>query len=150
MSSVDEFVRTSILTLPGLFRSRSDVLHHVLCMPGSGYQWRSDGTIALNSAENKLWSKEEALKDVENTVMLSPAGPLRDAVLTVMKDDIEASAEAVEQVDTRMHLRHRIEKFHVQDKENALLHYVPANVTADWRVACNEMKEEAAEAGWVF
>jgi hypothetical protein len=43
-----------------------------------------------------------------------------------------------------------IEHFYPQCVEYALLMNIPANVTDDWKEACDEMKELAEKAGWTF
>ena len=152
MTSVDEFVRRNILTFPSLFPNRTAVLHHALCVIGNGYEWGEDGTVVEDFRfPVSLWNKEEALAELYADLNARYEHQVvREVIGEALLNDIEASAKIVEEVETRTHERAVIEHFYPQCLEYALLMNIPANVTDDWKEACDEMKELAEKAGWTF
>lgn len=148
LTSVDEFVRTAILSYPSLYKSRTDVLHDTLCVPGNGYEWGQDGTIVSTFEEPPVWNKETAIAEMEGVLSSSPDA-FREIFRIDMLADIEDCAEVVEQVDTRMHLRHKVARF-ARQSEFSLLMNTPKNVSPEWQKATQEMRQEAIAAGWEF
>jgi hypothetical protein len=151
MSSVDQFVRTNILTFPTLFPNRTAVLHHALCVIGNGYEWSADGEIVEDFFQPvPLWNKEKALAEIDTEVARYDDSRLRELIAEGMRERINATAAVVEEVETRIHQRAAIERFYPQSTEYAKLMNIPENVTPDWKAACDEMRELAIVAGWVF
>lgn len=154
MSSVDEFVRTSILTFPSMSKNRTEVLHHALCVLGSGYAWGEDGTIVATTDETyPLWSAAADIERIEAYLAENIPSELHEMVRPEMTKNIAEYAKVVAEVDTRMYLRTQVEHFYPQpafSPYSALLMNTPENVTPDWKAACDEMRELAIEAGWVF
>ena len=149
MPSVDKFVRNNILTFPGIFTNRTAVLHHALCVIGNGYKWNKKGQLVEDfSRPVPLWSKETELAELEKDLVRYDE-PLRELFGTEMRKLINETAKIVDEVDTRANERREIEKFYPQS-DYALLMNIPENVTPDWKAACDEMRELAIEAGWVF
>lgn len=148
MNSVDNFVRTNILTFPSIYPNRTAVLHHALCVIGNGYMWSENGEVVSEFPRPvPLWSKELALAEME--AQFKDAA-VREMLTTAIRNSIESIAEVVDEVETRMHEMVAIENIYPQSKEYALLMNIPANVTPEWKEACDEMKVLAQEAGWVF
>ena len=155
MNSVDTLVRQNILNYPGLFRNRTSVLHNVLCVIGNGYKWNENGEVFSESESDRQtpnWTKESELAELE--AWMSKSGPknehLRVLLAESLRKEIEFSEQVVAEVDTRMYERAAIASFYPQCKEYALLMNIPANVTPEWKEACEEMKVLAQKAGWVF
>lgn len=150
MSSVDEFVRTSILTYPSLYTNRTAVLHHALCVIGNGYEWGEDGTVVIDYGEARpFWNKQDELAELETYLEQHFSDEfIRSIVREGMIERIEECVEAVEQVEERIHLRTPIESFYPECKEYALIHNTPENIADDWAEACAEMRELAIAAGW--
>jgi hypothetical protein len=153
MTSVDEFVRTSILTFPSLFPNRTAVLHHALCVVGTGCRWSEDGTM-VNEFEFSLWDKEEKLAEMEETLKNYDNRAIREIMGAALRNEIEHSVKVVEEVGTRIHERDDDATLHYADSRwafiNAPLNNIPANVTDDWKEACEEIKQLAEKAGWKF
>lgn len=151
MSSVDEFVRTSILTFPTIFPNRTAVLHHALCVIGNGYEWSADGEIVEDFFQPvPFWNKDKELAEIDDYLARFDDETLRALIAEDMRKRINDTATVVEEVETRIHQRAVIERFYPQSTEYAKLMNIPANVTPDWKAACDEMRELAREAGWVF
>ena len=150
MTSVDEFVRTSILTFPSFATSRTEVLHHSLCVLGSGYAWCADGTVASTTDETfALWNEANAVEQMETYLEENLPAEVREFVRPAFEKSIVKEAKVVAEVDKRMTLRTQVEHFYPQSAY-ALLMNMPANVTPDWEAACEEMCALAFEAGWKF
>lgn len=150
MSSVDQFVRTSILTFPSISTNRTEVLHHALCVLGSGYAWAEDGTVVSTSDETyPLWTEATAVEYMEAYFAENIPAELQEFVRPAFVENIANEAKVVAEVDTRMNLQTQVEHFYPQTTY-ALLMNMPANVTPDWEAACEEMCELAAKAGWKF
>lgn len=152
MSSVDEFVRTSILTYPSLYKSRTDVLHHALCVIGNGYEWGKDGTVVIDYGEpHPLWNKQDELAELETYLEQHFSTEfIRSVVREGMIKHIDECVEIVEQAEERTHMVTPIESFYPECKEYALIHNTPENITDDWAEACAEMRVLAIAAGWTF
>ena len=150
MSSVDEFVRTNILTFPSFDASRTEVLHHALCVLGSGYAWAPDGTVISTTDEPfALWNEATAVEQMESYLSENLPSELRGIVRPAMEERIVEEAKVVAEVDARMNLQTAVEHFYPQTAY-ALLMNMPANVTSDWEAACAEISELAFQAGWKF
>lgn len=152
MTSVDDFVRTSILTFPSLYPNRTAVLHHALCVIGNGYMWNDKGEVVSDFFRPvPLWDKERELAELDADMKARfEDADLREMVSEGMRKHIEESAKVVEEVETRMREMVAIENIYPQSNEYALLMNIPSNVTPEWKEACDEMKVLAQEAGWVF
>jgi hypothetical protein len=151
MSQVDEFVKDKMLTFPSIFPNRSEVLHHVLCVLGSGYMWSADGTIVPTHDEvYEQWNREKALVKIEKYVTeLSSEDFIQEVVRKAHLERLEEEATVVAEVDERMHLKADVQYFYRQTDLCPLMN-IPANVTPEWAEACEEMKELAVKAGWEF
>lgn len=152
MSSVEELVRTSILTFPTLFTNRTAVLHHALCVIGNGYKWNEKGEVVTDfSRPTSLWNKDAELAELDADLKARIADErIRELISEGMRENINAAAAVVEEIETRVHVRTVLEKIYPQSKDYALLMNIPENVTPDWKAACDEMRELAVAAGWVF
>lgn len=148
MTSVDDFVRTNILTFPSIYPNRTAVLHHALCVIGNGYMWNENGEVVSDFFRPvPLWDKELALAEMEAQFKDEA---VREMFSTAIRNSIESIAKVVEEVDTRMYEMVAIENIYPQSNEYALLMNIPTNVTPEWKEACDEMKVLAEEAGWKF
>lgn len=154
MTTVDEFVRTSILTYPSLYKNRTDVLHNVLCVIGTGYHWGGDGTpvyLGGRDEDRAFWTKEGAMVELENYLSTNfNNDEVREMIRPALMAAMEEEEQVVAEIDARMHQRTEVEHFYSESKEYALLHNIPAHVSADWAEACEEIKALAVEAGWSF
>jgi hypothetical protein len=152
MTSVDNFVRTSILTFPTLFPNRTAVLHHALCVIGNGYEWSKKGEVTEDfSRPVPLWNREAELAELDADLKARFDDEyIREVIGKELRKQIEASAIVVEEIETRIHQRTAIEDIYPQSNDYALLMNIPTNVTDEWKEACEEMKELAEEAGWKF
>ena len=154
MSSVDEFVRTSILTFPSMSKNRTEVLHNALCVVGSGHARDEDGPVVSTDDETyPLWNEAAEMERIEAFLSENLPAELREMIRPEMTKNIAEYAKVVAEVDTRMHLRTQVEHFYPQPAfapYYALLMNVPENVKPDWKAACDEMRELAIQAGWVF
>jgi hypothetical protein len=151
MSQVDEFVKDKMLTFPSIFPNRSEVLHHVLCVLGSGYKWSENGTVVPAHDEvYDYWNREDALAKIEKYVTeLSSEDFIQEIVRKAHLERLEEEAVVVAEIDERVHLTADVAHFYRQT-DYSLLTNIPANVTPDWAEACEEMKELAVKAGWEF
>lgn len=153
MASVDKFVRKNILTFPTVFTTRTAILHHALCVIGNGYKWNKKGEVVSDFPwPVPLWNKEVALAELDADMKARfNDDRIRELVAEGMREYINAAAKVVEEVETRIHERTAIKRVYPQGNDNyALLMNIPENVTPDWKAACDEMRELAIEAGWVF
>lgn len=152
MTSVDDFVRTSILTFPSLFPNRTAVLHHALCVIGNGYKWSKKGEVVANfDRPAPLWNKEAEWAELEaNLKAQFDDEYIREVIGKELRKSIDDYAIVVDEVETRMYEMVAIEDIYPQHNEYALLMNIPENVTPDWKAACDELRELAIEAGWVF
>lgn len=150
MNPVDNFVRTRILTYPRLFPNRTAVLHHTLCVLGNGYEWDENGEVASVYFEPvNLWNKETQLTQLDADMKARVENEeIRNMLTEGLRKDIENLAQIVEEVDTRMYEMGEVSIY--PQSNYALLMNIPANVTPEWKEACEEMKVLAEEAGWEF
>lgn len=157
MSQVDELIREKILTHPSSYPNRTEVLHQILCVLGSGYRWSEEGAIISDYEDpTPHWSKEGELERIERLLDemftvpdMEINGYLRDSVRPALIEPIDESEKTVQEVDARMHTRGEVKDFYPQSDWSLLMN-VPANVTPEWKEACDEMREAAIKAGWNF
>jgi hypothetical protein len=152
MNSVDKFVRNNILTFPLIFPNRTAVLHHTLCVIGNGFEWSDSGEVVEDvPSTTPLWNKEKELAELDADLKARFKDErIREIIGEGMRKMIDADAQTVDEVDTRVHLRAPVENFYPQCVEYALLMNIPENVTPEWQEACDEMKQLAEKAGWKF
>lgn len=152
MTSVDEFVRTVILTFPSQFSNRTEVLHHTLCVIGNGYKWSDKGDVIRVSRHliPSSWNKEEKIAELEAEKNMKYASQIiKHFALRDLRREFKTCSKIVSAIDSRVHKRGRIKNFSPQS-DYAMLMSVPANAAEDWKEACEEMKTLAEKAGWVF
>lgn len=153
MSSVEKFVRKNILTFPTIFTNRTAVLHHALCVIGNGYKWSKNGEVVADfSRPVPLWNKEAELAELDADLKERfDDERIREFVAEGMREHINVAATVVEEIEIRIHERVAINEIYPQGNDNyALLMSIPENVTPDWKAACDEMRELAIVAGWIF
>lgn len=63
MPTVNEFVADAIQRYPTLFGCRTDVLHHLFCVNGNGYEWRGGELVGYPERKRSL---KALLKEVDN------------------------------------------------------------------------------------
>lgn len=70
MNKVDLVVKENLMRFPTLFKNRFDVLAHMLCCCGTGYEWDKNGCLAycLNDPDKEPANTETMLVDFENKV----------------------------------------------------------------------------------
>lgn len=147
MSTIDEMVRDNILRYPGIFKNRSDVLHHILCVLGNGFRWSDAGEPVEDVTPEPYWTAEAEYND-DSLYGLRTREPAFYENFTAKL--VAERQLVVDQVDTRMHVTAPIEDFYMQT-EHALLMNVPNNVTPEWKEACESMKQTATREGsWRF
>lgn len=157
MSQVDELVRERILTHPTSYPNRTEVLHQILCVLGSGYEWSEDGSIVSTYDDpTPYWTKEGELASIEARLddMFSESDPeiadyLRDSIRPALLAPIEDAETTVQEIDARMHAQGEVKHFYPQSNWSLLMN-IPSNVTPEWQEACEEMRETAVKAGWAF
>ena len=151
MSTVDETVRQCILSYPILFKTRTEVLHHILCVLGSGFVWSNGEAVRdyYDDGEPSTWNREkyneENLFDYAKDFSAGFLAELR-AAQEKRADEYE---RIVAEVDSRMYLRKQVWNFYPQT-DYSLLMELPKDVTEDWQAAVSEIRAEAMQAGWVF
>lgn len=150
MSSVDNFVRDSILSYPVLMPNRTAVLHHVFCVLGNGYKWSNEGTVVSDcpDEQKKHWNKDDELIRIEEE--LKQVGPsIRPYLRKGMMEDYQLELEVIENIEQRIKDTPPIVDIYPQHEYSLLLN-IPENVTADWKAAADEARELAIAAGWVL
>lgn len=58
---LEEHIRLSILNYPTIFKNRSDVLDHLFCVIGNGYEWENGELVAADT-NREATNKREAKK----------------------------------------------------------------------------------------
>jgi hypothetical protein len=150
MNSVDELVRNKILTFPSLMRNRFDVLHHVLCVIGTGSYW-VDGKIEYSGRDGRSqhpWSEDYEKSQIDSwTEKFSE--PLRTNLRSDLMKDITELVDIVNSVNTRMYeMTPTPTRDFFPQIEYANLMNIPEDVTPEWREACDQMWEIAIAHGW--
>lgn len=147
MSTTENFVRTRILAYPLIYTSRTEVLHHVFCVIGNGYEWSEEGTV-VSTDERSPWNKEEELIRIEKD--LETYEPfIQEFLRPGMVERYLTELETVNNVEELIHVRPAITDIYPQS-DYALLMNVPDNAQAEWKSLADEAKSLAVEAGWKF
>jgi hypothetical protein len=164
MASVNQTIRKLMLTHPGYFTSRTDVLYHVLCGIGNGFKWKNGAAVQEKNkrASFPLWSPEFEIQQFEDMISRFSEDEKTYFRLTegpkIDKKIAELSAY-VANIDVLATTRVTSpETFGIMSPKNgrnqsqyALLMHIPDDVKKDWREACDEMIEFATRnSGWKF
>lgn len=138
MASVETTVRQVILAYPSLMETRADVLHHILCVLGSGYEW-VDGE-PVTTASMKPWNREDALGVQEAWLqrLTIPAEAL-DGVRESIVADLDRCQKVVDEIDERV-LTHDFAGVVYPRSNGSLLSEIPADVKPDWAAAAEWAK----------
>lgn len=147
MNVVDDFVRESILTYPGMFQSRTDVLHHALCVIGNGYKWMNGvPTSVFPYMEEKHWSPEEdmSFRPYDYT------DDMEDVFKNRREKYFAEMQDVVDTVDERIHDRTFNDASFYPQSSYALILNIPEDIHPDWAEEVETMKELAEQNGWKF
>lgn len=142
----------SILTFPSLHQSRSNVLHHVLCVLGSGYEWDENGEAFADYETPLLWTPElqQANNDHrDKTIYRSFDAEVLAEFHESDKQYIETCKKVVSEVEERVLLIEPIAHVYPQC-EGSLLMSIPDNATEEWLAACEEIRALVEPYGWEF
>lgn len=152
MSTVNDIVRQSILAYPVLFGSRTEVLHHVLCVLGAGYVWDENGEIVSTTGVSEHWTPEREDAAWAENATFNPGRFVLKVFADLCEDNKKIASERVANVDTLMHKVEAIDEMYPQSDMVPLMN-VPGNATKEWLIACSEMREIATAAkidAWVM
>jgi hypothetical protein len=145
MNSVDHFVRTSILAYPSVMKTRSEVLHHTLCVIGTNDYWSHGEVKADQDAQHEVpWSYEEHTREIEEEARRDG---LRDYMVDYLMQHAAGLRNVVSNIDMQMYDMTPVKNFYPQTSF-ALLMNIPEDVTPEWREACDQMWELAISNGW--
>lgn len=157
MTSVETFVKDSILAHPRIFKNRLDVLHHTLAVIGNGSEWdEKSGEIYYVFPDEMNVYVPDTIEQVRERIFGNIVP--RDEVL-YLYDETVAQVFATEQelitvmneVETRMNDMTVSEEFSIYPQSSyAHIMNIPENVTDDWRAACDELRPILIAHGWKF
>ena len=153
LNSVDEFVYRNIRCFPELFPNRVSVLHHVLCVAGTEYYWGEDGNVHRDGGYRPEWSYDAEL---DRLVKFRVRFFGSEANLETLSDSLLAELNKSKDVFENARWVSTVRGGGIKggqvypQSESALLMNIPVNVSDDWREACEEMKAEVVNRGWVF
>lgn len=152
MTSVNELVRQSILTFPSLHQSRSNVLHHALCVLGSGYEWDENGEAFADYDLPLLWTPElqQANNDHRDmTTYRSLDAEFLAEFHELDKQKMATCKKVVSEIEERILLVEPLPFIYPQC-EGSLLMSIPDNATEEWLAACEEARALVEPHGWEF
>lgn len=150
MADVETTVREGILRYPGLFSSRVDVLHHILCVIGNGYEWENGEAVAEDKT-TETWTAEAERADESNAWIYTRPKELQTVLLEGLDKRIAEQQAIVDNVDALASEWGDLDGGVVyQQSDYALLMNIPENVTPDWEAECHRMRQFVSQHGWVF
>lgn len=149
MATVDQTVRECIECYPGLFQSRVDVLHFVLCVIGNGYGWVDGEPVSVMDYQPEPWTVESFEADLLRNI--APDNEVvRRILLERFAEEKTEMLEILATLDERVRTWGTLEGPVYKQSDSALLMNVPGDVTADWEEACEQVRALAADNGWRF
>lgn len=154
LTVVDRFVAKQIKKFPSLFHNRTQVLHHVLCVIGNGYEWTDRGTIAYTTPHKSLkspavWDYEAHMAEAEERYVNIP-DIIKEILLDGEKKIGSALQALVDNADVLACAPGKLNMEFYPQSDYALLMNMPENINPAWKLACEEMKLEAIKNGWKF
>lgn len=150
MADVETTVRESILRYPGLYSSRVDVLHFILCVLGNGFEWENGEAVA-DDRTTEAWTAEAERADESNAWIYTRPETVRVAMLANLEKQIAAQQAIVDNVDALAADWGELDREAVYAQTaHALLMNIPENVTPDWEAECHRMRQFMSQHGWVF
>ena len=152
MTSVDTAVRNLITSAPEIIENRTEALHFLLCVPGNGYVWSEHGTLVpYDGIKLKPWKRERYLSTFREFFSSLPA-EVQEELMEPRKKEADRLQHIVDAVDDLVNTRvFSVKEMYPQaNNTSAAVLKIPANVTADWREACDEIIALATQNGWKF
>ena len=64
MASVEQTVRNDLLLWPSILVNRFNVLHHLFCVIGNGFEWKDGELVESGLKESKEFSIEDGIKKI--------------------------------------------------------------------------------------
>lgn len=141
--NVKEVIKKSLLTYPSLNEDRWDVLFHVLCSYGTGYEWNENGeieqTFSSDYAENINDAVKRQFEFILSDKSLLHSGLsfsreyLKKALLTLLdwEDNMEKFVPKEKSVEIERYL----------SLDYSPIYNIPDNISEDWKKAVLEMIE---------
>lgn len=149
MATPDEVVRDGLWFYPSLFRTRGDVLHHVLCVIGSGYEWEGGEVVSVYPEYPDRTPLERFREEMAKA---REGSPLMAEVITETRvEDLENAQLIHDQLEARAQRMALTPSPHkpYDSSRYALLRNVPDDVTPEWARACEQMWALVeGRAGW--
>ena len=139
-----EFIRRSILTYPSIFRSKFDVLAHLLNCTGNGYEWKNGEPKPCGgkledmllkdkiAALKKIYSSEiEFLSNIRygNEIII-------DTVFNCSARSIKESIEVVADIDNRINLFESTFPIKYTISEYDMICKIPLDIKQEWKDIC--------------
>lgn len=141
MADVETTVRDSILRYPGLYSSRVSVLHHILCVIGNGYEWVDGQPQAEEGGRTEVWTPEWERTNPDDAWIYSLPKTTQDSMLATQERLIQKQIQVVANVDRLAAEWGELEGGIYQQSNYALLMNVPDDVTLDWDIECQRMRQ---------
>jgi hypothetical protein len=164
MASVNTTIRKLMLTYPGYFTSRTDVLYHILCGIGNGFAWKKGAAVKEKNKRGSfpLWSPEFEIQQFEDIISnfsevektyfrLKEKANLdkKIAELSAYVENIDVIATT--RVTSPETFGIMSPKKNERQSDYAMLMHIPEDVKPDWREACDEIIEfTKTNNGWKF
>lgn len=150
MTSVDTAVRNLIASAPEVIENRTEALHFLLCVPGNGYGWSEHGTlVSYDGIKVKPWTRERYLSSFREFFISLPV-QMQEELMEQREKEANRLQRIVDDVDELVHTTASSVGEMYPQTTIAAVAKIPANVTADWRDACDEIIALATENGWKF
>lgn len=150
MATVNETVRESIMSYPSLYSNRTQVLHFILAVIGNGYHWVDGEPVRQFEENGEPWTVECHEARLERDLANADSSIMREIIADLSEDDKRHCLGIQKTIEDRIHLWEDLNSAPYPQTEYALLMRMPEDVTADWREACEQMREFLGKRGWVF
>jgi hypothetical protein len=161
VNKVDAQVRKSMAAYPDLYDNRFDVLHHIFCVLGNGYEWVNGEPVEVYD-DKTPWRPEEEYTNWSEYADKLPGWvdimferiaknqAVIDTLDTRVADgSFENSRTALAAVETARIMGPHYGPLYTQS-QSALLMNLPADIHPDWAEAAAGMRAIAETMNWKF
>jgi len=146
MSSVNDLVRKLILTQPGMFKNRLDVLEYVFTNVNNGFMWDYKGDVVederIDFNNRPDWSPELEIEKIKSNNFPEF---IEKVVIEKAESRISEYKRIVSMIDLQMdELSESVSDGHIMLNPECLFCQMPENVSSEWRNAADELIGKAS------
>lgn len=136
----DDTVRESLYYYPSIYKTRGDVLHHLFCVIGNGYEWLNGELVTASRGD-----EDPIEREIDSTLAIiqkpNAREILQDMYWEILSDRIALVADRHKNLENAMDDYSFSDRFLYPKSETyAKLWNYPEDITPEWAVELEKAK----------